>query len=157
MLDVVIIGGGNAGSNLARQCSRAGYDTIIVELCCARPEDWAGEWVKGRGTVAGPGLVAVLDPDTADERRLLQTRAIVLAVGRLDLTTPEKLMLGVTKLGAVLNDNKTAVLTDDHGRTGASGIFATGSCASASTPYLMEALEQFLTTAAAGKAEEAHG
>jgi hypothetical protein len=101
--------------------------------------------------------VAVLDPDTADERRLLQTRAIVLAVGRLDLTTPEKLMLGVTKLGAVLNDNKTAVLTDDHGRTGASGIFATGSCASASTPYLMEALEQFLTTAAAGKAEEAHG
>lgn len=138
MHDVVIIGGGNAGMAVARAWEKAGLKVIVVEECCAKPEWWHGEWVQGRGTVASQGLVTVLDQATADERRILPCKTVVVAIGRMDALSHTSRMLGITKLGAEFSEDKTRILTDEKGRTRAPGVYAAGSCASSVTPHIVE-------------------
>jgi thioredoxin reductase len=130
MHDVVVVGGGRAGLALASFCRDAGLSVAIVEESLSKPESWAGEWVQGRGAVAAKGLVVALDPATADERRMLPCKAIVLAIGQMDADLHSQHLLGITKLGAEFTADGTQISTDEHGRTRAPGVFAAGSCAS---------------------------
>jgi thioredoxin reductase len=138
--DVVIIGGSAAGRDIAMACFDAGLEVIVVEPSPIKPAEWPGEWLEGRGVVSGPGLVAVLDPATADERRLVQATAVVIAVEKLNAAEPSGKMLGITKLGAELSDDGCHIKTDSRGRTRAKGIYAAGSCASVEPAGLIEEL-----------------
>ncbi len=144
-MDIVIIGGGHAGRIVAQKCSGGGLKVAIVESDGQKPDDWQGEWVSGKGVVSSRGLVAVLDPETGDERRLLQAKAIVFAVGRLDPENLTGMMLGITKLGATLTEDRTAIVCNNRGETAAEAIYATGSCASTSTPYITDSLISYCT------------
>jgi pyruvate/2-oxoglutarate dehydrogenase complex dihydrolipoamide dehydrogenase (E3) component len=152
LIDVVIIGGGYAGYTIADTCSNSSLKPLIIEECCLKPEHWEGEWIKGHGTVSGTGLVAVLDPATGDELRLVHCKAIVLAVGRLDSGQATARMIGAAKLGVKVNAEGTAFITDKTGRTAAPGIFATGSCSSSFTPYLADELVRYCNATVTGKA-----
>jgi pyruvate/2-oxoglutarate dehydrogenase complex dihydrolipoamide dehydrogenase (E3) component len=144
-MDVVIIGGGHAGQIIALKCVAAGLQTTIIEASGTKPDSVQSEWIPGKGVVYSKGLVAILDPETGDERRLIQSKAIVFAVGRLEPGNLIGMMLGITKLGAELTADNTAIACNDRGETRAEGIYATGSCAHASTPYIMDSLIAYCT------------
>lgn len=137
MYDVVIIGGGHAGEAVNRALTEAQLNVCTIEECCPRPDWWDGDWVQGRGAVAAKGLAVALDPETADERRILPCKAIVIAVGRLDPQRHSQHLLGITKLGAEFTEDKSQIVTDTRGRTRAPGIFAIGSCASTNAPDIV--------------------
>ena len=142
-MDVVIIGGGRAGQSAALACINSGLKTALVEISAPKPDDWPGEWVEGKGVVSGSGMVTVLDPDTADERLLIPTKATVVAVGAVDPENLTRRLLGITKLGAELASDGRSIVCNSSGETRAAGIFATGKCASTPTPQLTEALIQY--------------
>lgn len=153
--DVVVIGGGNAGMAIAGACKDGQLSVIVVETCCISPDWYTGEWVQGRGAVAGKGLAVVLDPETSDERRLLPCTAIVIATGAFDPSKPSTRQLGITKLGAEFSEDGTSINTDSRGRTRAPGIFAVGSAASTATPDVMQELALWCNSAKADS-EESH-
>lgn len=143
MKDVVIIGGGHAGSAVGAACVTSGLDVLIIDECREKPEELAVDWACGRGVVSKADMVAVLDPVTADERQIVPAKAIVIAVGRLDPENPATRMLGITKLGAEFSSDGQSIITDSRGRTGARGVFAVGSSASTSTPGVVDELIAF--------------
>jgi len=153
LIDVAIIGGGYAGTAIARRCMEAGLDVAIVEQSFAKPDNWPTAWVVGRGVVSGPGMVTVLDPGTGDERQVIPARAIVLAIGQIDPTDPSAKMLGITKFGAELSPDGKSIDVDNSGRTRADGVFASGGVASGNTPYLQEALSNYCSKAVMEKTE----
>lgn len=146
MNDVAIVGGGETGLIVAQQCADAGLRVVIIEASMEKPDDWNGEWINGRGVVSAAGLVAVLDPATGDERRLIQTRSIIVATGKLDPANPVTRMLGITKLGALLSPGGLQVITNRSGHTRAKGVYATGGSASTDTPGLIEDIVKFCTS-----------
>ncbi len=143
MNDVVIIGGGQVGRSLAVACERTNLLVLIVDDRAAKPDNWDGEWVHGRGVVSAKGLVAILDPASGDEKRIVQATAIVVAVGSIDAARPASCMLGITKAGAAFAPDGKSIVTDSHGRTRADGIYAVGSCASSATPDIVEDLIRY--------------
>lgn len=143
MNDVVIIGGGHAGRAVGVMCLELNLSVLIIDDHTDKPDIWNGEWVRGRGVVSAKGLVAILDPETGDEKRIVQAAAIVVAVGSVDLEKPSTRMLGITKAGAEFSADGNSILTDNRGRTRADGIYATGSCASSATPDIVQDLADY--------------
>lgn len=154
MFDVILIGGGRAGKAVAEQCADKGLKVLVVDDRTGETDNSAIEWVLGRGSVAGPGMVVVLDPRSADERRLVQTKAVAIAVGAEALKTPAGRMLGIAKLGAELAGDQSSIITDAHGKTRAAGIFAVGSCAPNATIEIVESLQKFCTAETASVTEK---
>jgi len=131
-IDVVVIGGGQSGQDIVGDLSSNGIRTAVISPENARPE-WLPEsidWVCGRGAVINQHLVVALDPETADERRLIPCKCIVIATGRLDPARGSQRLLGITKLGAQYTADQSQVITDERGQTRAPGIFVAGQCAS---------------------------
>lgn len=143
MLDVTVIGAGPSGKAVAEQCAERGLKVLVVDVSADESANSRFEWVLGRGSVAGPGIVVVLDPKSADERRMVQTKAVVVAVGADALKTTAGRMLGITKLGAEMADDYSAIVTDGQGKTRAAGIYAYGSCAPAASMEIVESLQKF--------------
>ena len=132
---------------VADSCEQAGLKVAVIEECCPKPDEWDGDWIQGHGAIAAKGLAVALDPQTADERRMLPCRAIVIAVGRMDAELQTNHLLGITKLGASFSADRSQIITDESGRTGAPGVFAAGSCASSATPNIIHEVIQYCKTA----------
>ncbi len=143
MHDVVIIGGGRAGSAHAKAWSDRGLIVAVINQSTDAPDETAGEWVQGRGAVVSEGMAVVLDPTTADERRMLPCKAVVIATGRLNPTSNSRRLLGITKLGADFSEDLSQIVTDDRGRTGAPGIFASGSVASSASTQVIDEVSDY--------------
>ncbi len=146
MIDVLIIGASDVGRSIAIECLRSNLLVTIIDDSSEKPADWAGEWLSGRGVLSGKGRVAILDPATGDEKRIVEATAIVLAVGRLDSSKPTTRMLGATKIGAVLSNDGQTIITDHRGRTRADGLYAVGGCASSETPGVIEDIMRYCTS-----------
>lgn len=144
-MDVVVIGGGHAGLIVSKACIDAGLQVAVIDLSGVAPDGFAADWISGRGVVSDRGMVAVLDPETADERRVVPTKAIVLAVGQLEPENLPKRVLGITKLGVELTADGRSIICNSRGETRADGVFAIGSCASSPTPHIAEAIVSYCT------------
>jgi pyruvate/2-oxoglutarate dehydrogenase complex dihydrolipoamide dehydrogenase (E3) component len=84
--------------------------------------------LNGRGFVAGPTTVAVLDARTGDESQLLQTAVVVIAAGQED-GCPRTSFLGLSKLGVEL-DGSDRIIVSEQGRSSCPTVFAVGTCCS---------------------------
>ena len=138
LIDVILIGGGATGRALATEWLGNNLDVVVIDPVVCKPDDWVGEWIEGLGVVNGPELVAILDPNSADERRLVHGRAIVIATGPYAAARPSCKMLGITKLGAEFTPDGERIQVDSHGRTRARGIYAAGKCASSEASKIVE-------------------
>lgn len=143
MHDVVIIGGGRAGTMLAKAWAERGLKTAVISESSEMPDGAAGEWIHGRGAVVSDNTVVVLDPTTADERRMVPCRATVIATGRLHPASNSRRLLGITKLGASFSDDLSHIITDERGRTGAPGVFAFGSAAPSAGPQVIDEVAEY--------------
>lgn len=143
MIDVAILGGGKTGRALGDACLNSKLSVLIIDDRADKPDAWNGEWVKGRGVVSATGLVAILDPATGDEKRIVQATAMVVAAGALDPRKPSTRMLGITKTGAVFSADGNSIVVDRRGRTRAAGVYAAGSSAASATPDIVEDLVSF--------------
>lgn len=139
MIDVTILGGGRTGITLARDLSGFGLSVVVVDPVKPCPDSFDGEWIQGFGTISAPNFVAIVDPATGDERRLLSTRAIVFAIGNLNPDLSSR-MLGISKLGVDFHTETKNIPADTSGRTKVAGIFAAGKTALCPTPDLAAAL-----------------
>jgi pyruvate/2-oxoglutarate dehydrogenase complex dihydrolipoamide dehydrogenase (E3) component len=139
MFDVVVIGEGSLAREVATAASAADMKTIVVQADQIDNTESTFEMVKGRAFVAGHDRVAVLDPLTGDEKRILTTATIVVA------TSAPPGMLGLAKLGVHRHTNGL-ILTDDHSRTSCRNVFAVTTDANGQIARLISAIRACLTT-----------
>ncbi|MGI8905514.1 MAG: FAD-dependent oxidoreductase [Candidatus Sumerlaeaceae bacterium] len=119
--EVIIIGAGNAGTAVAQTCAE-----VDLPACTIDPSA-TGVTYSGRGFVAGPNSVAMLNPQTGDETKLLHAPVIIIATGSRD-GIANTAFLGLRKLGIETDPTTGGIFTDAYGRTTCATVFAVGSC-----------------------------
>lgn len=136
--DLIIIGGGEAGCQLANNCNERGLAVSVIALNPPSALPAEVKIIRGRGVLSHSGFVSVLNPDTGDEIQILEANALALATGRPQADHKSK-MQGVSKYGIQV-DSDGLFLCDATGMTGAPGIFAYGPCASVSSPHIYDSV-----------------
>lgn len=144
LIDLIIIGGGNAGSRLAKQCTERGLSVSVIALNPPSALPAEVSIIPGRGVLSHSRFVSVLNPDTGDESQILEANAVALATGR-PRTDHNSKMQGASKYGIQVNSDGR-YLCDANGNTGAPGVFAYGTCASIPTPHIIETIVAYCAT-----------
>lgn len=141
MLDITIIGTGNTGQNLARACTAAGLNVLLVDKDGGNSSNHPYENVTGLGVIAHTGMVHILNRDTGDEVRIVESRAVAFALDAAPDVSYSR-MSGIAKFGVQFTaDGKIQVNAD--GQTNASRIYATGPWVSEKTPGITDAIVRF--------------
>lgn len=149
MLDITIIGNGSTGQGLASLCCEAGLNVLLVDTDKDFKTELSYERVYGTGVIAHTGMVHILNPDTGDEVRIVESKVIVFAPDTVPTISYSR-MSGVTKFGVrITSDGKIEVGAD--GKTNAERIYATGPWASRETPGILETLRNLCKAAEAMK------
>lgn len=140
MNDIVVIGGGEAGQSVASRYAAAGYTVVVVErnldLVNAISESLGPKItvLHGDGTFAGRNLVAILDVNTADEKRLIPASTVVIATGERSPKESHHQLLGIAKLGIVTDPETHKIKTNSSGLTRCENIYAVGACSELEAP-----------------------
>jgi thioredoxin reductase len=117
MYDVVVLGGSSHAVRIATKLASANLKIALITESPKVPQHAEHfDTLFGRAYVAGADTVALLDPATGDEQRMLQTHAIVVA-------KQDSRMLGLAKLG-IERDQHGAIRADENGKTLCPTVFA---------------------------------
>src|SRR6185312_13926154 len=94
--DVIVVGGGIAGSSLATVMARDGYQVVVLERQAAYRDKVRGEWLACRGVVQLlPGVPGALDVGHPEACEALTQAAdaagatVIRGVGDIDLEPGE--------------------------------------------------------------------
>lgn len=134
MNDIVIIGGGVSGRAIAERYAKSGSTIVIIERDSEKSEQLAQlekpnvTVFHGDATFAGRNLVAILDPHTADEKRLIPAGVIIIATGNRAGRESHHQLLGIAKLGIQSDPNSNKIKTNTSGLTRCENIYAVGDC-----------------------------